>query len=86
MTALMIRLNSGGKPADRMPVFTAWMIIAPISDPRMLKRPPSSELPPTTTARMASSSNHRPALLASAPLMSAATMMPAIEAQSPLSI
>ena len=32
MTALMIRLNSGGKPENRMPVFTAWMIIAPISD------------------------------------------------------
>ena len=84
ITALMIRLNSGGKPDSRMPVLIDWMMRAPSSEAAMLKRPPSSEVPPTTTARMASSSSHRPALLASAPRMSAATMMPAMEAQKPL--
>src|SRR5690606_38840330 len=83
ITALMTRLNSGGKPESRMPVLMAWIVIAPISEARMEKRPPSSEVPPMTTARMASSSSHSPALLASAPLMSAAAMTPASAAQSP---
>ncbi|MNT87544.1 hypothetical protein D3C72_2279700 [compost metagenome] len=66
-----------------MPVFIAWMMIAPMTDMAIEKRPPSSDVPPMTTARMASSSSHRPALLASAPRMSPAMMMPDIPAQSP---
>jgi hypothetical protein len=31
IAALMIRLNSGGKHYDSIPVLTSWMIIAPIS-------------------------------------------------------
>ena len=43
----------------------------------MEKRPPSSELPPDDHGRgFASSSSQRPALLASAPRMSAVTTMP----------
>ena len=44
---------------------------------------PVSRVPPMTTARMASSSSQRPELLASAPLISAATMTPAMAAQKP---
>ena len=81
--ALTMRLYSGGKPEMRMPVFMAWMMTAPSTDIRIEKRPPSRDVPPITTARMASSSSHRPALLASAPRMSAVTMIPAIAAQKP---
>src|SRR5690606_5563644 len=83
MPALMTRLNSGGKPETRMPVLIDWMIRAPMSAARIEKRPPFRELPPITTARMASSSSQSPALLASAPRMSAVTIMPASAAQSP---
>src|SRR5690606_24410549 len=83
--ALTMRLNSGGKPDTRMPVFIAWMISAPTTASGTENLPPSSEVPPMTTARMASSSSHSPELLASAPRISAATIMPAIAAQNPLS-
>ncbi|MNL61899.1 hypothetical protein D3C87_1858730 [compost metagenome] len=86
IAALMIRLNSGGKPESRMPVLIDWMMMAPSTEAAMLKRPPRSEVPPMTTARMASSSSQSPALLASAPLMSAAAIMPAIAAQRPDSL
>ncbi|MCW0450744.1 hypothetical protein NB706_003578 [Xanthomonas sacchari] len=43
-----------------------WMISAPITLPARLKRPPSSSVPPSVTARIASSSISCPALLASA--------------------
>ena len=79
----MTRLNSGGKPASRMPVLIDWMIIAPISEARIEKRPPRSEVPPMATARIASSSSQRPALLASAPRMSPVTIRPATAAQRP---
>src|SRR5690606_36345018 len=62
--ALTMRLNSGGKPETRMPVFIAWMMSAPTTASGTEKRPPRSEVPPMTTARMASSSSQRPALLA----------------------
>ncbi len=77
------RLNWGEKPEIRMPVFIAWMISAPTTDIGIEKRPPSSDVPPITTARIASSSSQRPALLASAPRMSPATIRPAIAAQKP---
>src|SRR5579859_70878 len=61
----------------------AWMISAPQTASKRLNRPPNSDVPPITTARMASSSSQRPALLASAPMMSAAATMPASAAQRP---
>ncbi len=32
IAALMMRLNSGGKPDRRMPVLIAWMMTAPSTD------------------------------------------------------
>ena len=49
------------------------MIKAPITLPARLNFPPASEVPPSVTARIASSSSSRPALLASALLMFALT-------------
>src|SRR5690606_26479308 len=83
MTALMMRLNSGGKPAISMPVLIDWMMSAPSSEAMIEKRPPLSDVPPMTTARMASSSSHSPALLASAPRMSAVAISPARAAPAP---
>ncbi|MOA52039.1 hypothetical protein D3C78_1752660 [compost metagenome] len=60
-----------------------WMMSAPINEAVMEKRPPFSDVPPITTARIASSSSHSPALLASAPRISAVTIMPAMAAQRP---
>ena len=59
-----------------------WMIRAPITLPTRLNLPPASEVPPSVTARMASSSSSRPALLASALLMFELTIMPARPAQA----
>ncbi|CAB5169691.1 hypothetical protein IST4112_06858 [Burkholderia cenocepacia] len=42
------------------------MISAPSTEPARLKRPPSSDVPPSVTARIASSSSSSPALLPSA--------------------
>lgn len=82
-TALITRLNSEGNPASKMPVLIVWMIIAPSSQARMEIRPPPQQKPPLiTTAKIASSSSHRPALLASAPRISAVAMMPASAAQN----
>ena len=58
------------------------MISAPSTVPPMENRPPASEVPPMTTARIASSSIHRPALLPSAPETLAVTMKPAMPAQN----
>ncbi|MNH38447.1 hypothetical protein D3C79_994800 [compost metagenome] len=66
-------------------MFTPWMISMPTRERARLKRPPIREVPPITTARMASISSQSPALLASAPRMSAATIMPATAAIMPLS-
>jgi len=49
---------------------------------RIEKRPPISDAPPITTARIASNSNHKPALLASEPRISAAAIIPASAAQT----
>ena len=46
-----------------MPVFIAWMIIAPSTDIGIENRPPISEVPPMTTARIASSSSQRPGVV-----------------------
>ncbi len=80
---MITRFSSGGMPDSRMTELTDWMIIAPISEATMENRPPSRELPPITSARIASSSSQSPALLASAPLISAATITPAKAAQMP---
>jgi hypothetical protein len=56
---------------------------APISDPVSENRPPASEVPPMTTARIASSSIHRPRLLAFTELVLAAMTRPAMPEQRP---
>ena len=48
-----------------------------------VKRPPESDVPPRTTARMASSSRSRPALFPSALFTLELTISPAIPAQRP---
>ena len=63
----MIRVYSTGTPRLRIVVVMLWMSRAPTIDPSSEKRPPVSAVPPMTTARIASSSRYRPALLASAP-------------------
>jgi hypothetical protein len=44
ISALMMRLNSGGMPDSRITELTDWMISAPISDARIEKRPPSRDV------------------------------------------
>ncbi len=80
---LTTRLNCGEKPEIRMPVFIAWMMSAPRTDMGIEKRPPSNDVPPITTARIASNSSHSPALFASAPRISPAAIKPATAAQKP---
>ena len=58
------------------------MSSAPTSVPAREKRPPASDVPPITTARIASSSIHSPALLASAALVLPAIISPAMPAHS----
>src|ERR1022692_2167044 len=64
-------------------VVNVWMNKPPTSAPARKKRPPVRDVPPTTTARMASSSRNNPAWLASAHLMFEAETNPASPAQSP---
>ena len=59
------------------------MISAPSTVPARLKRPPSSDVPPSVTARIASSSSSSPALLPSALRTFELIRMPAIAAVSP---
>lgn len=80
---LISRLKVGGTPPITSVVASAWMTSAPTTESQSEKRPPASEAPPMTTARIASSSSQSPALFASAPWMSAVTTMPASAAQSP---
>jgi hypothetical protein len=63
-------------------VARVWMNIAPINVPVSEKRPPASDVPPMTTARIASSSMNNPALLASAALVFEAIIRPAMPAQN----
>jgi hypothetical protein len=58
------------------------MVSAPSSVPAIEYRPPASDVPPMTTARIASSSSHRPALLASAAWTFALIIRPATAAHS----
>src|SRR5690606_16103072 len=55
----------------------------PTSVPDRLNLPPESAVPPMTTARIASSSMNRPALLASAAMVSALMSRPASPANRP---
>ena len=59
------------------------MMSAPMRLPTRLNLPPESDVPPSTTARMASSSNSNPALLPSALLTFELTIRPAMPAHSP---
>ena len=60
------------------------MMSAPMMLPARLKRPPVSKVPPSVTARMASSSISSPALLPSALLTFELTSRPATPAARPL--
>ena len=71
-------------PAVYTVVVSVWMINAPRMVPVRLNRPPSSEVPPMTTARIASISIHSPALLASAAEMFDAIINPATPAHNAL--
>ena len=67
-------------PMLGMVVARVWMSSAPTRVPVSENRPPAREVPPMTTARMASSSIHSPALLASAALVLPAIISPATPA------
>ncbi len=71
-----------GIPMVKMVVFSVSRISAPSTVPARLNRPPVSDVPPMTTARIASSSIHRPALLASAPARLELFHRPAMPAQT----
>ncbi len=51
---LMSRLTWGGTPMAYIVVVSVWIIRAPIIDPERKNFPPFSEVPPRTTARIAS--------------------------------
>ena len=63
-------------------VVSVWMTSAPTSVPVSEYRPPASEVPPMTTARIASISIHSPALLASAAFTFDAIISPATHEHS----
>ncbi len=52
-----------------MVLFSVWIVKTPTTVPARLNLPPAREVPPRTTARMASNSMYRPAALASAAMM-----------------
>ena len=60
-----------------------WIISAPTRLAGMENRPPFRDVPPIATARIASISIKRPALLQSAPLMPALSIRPATAAITP---
>ena len=62
----------------------ASMMKAPISVPASENRPPASEVPPMTTARIASSSMNSPIELGSAEVELDVNIRPARPAQNPL--
>ena len=72
----------GGMPTVYTVVTSVWMTRAPTRVPTSEYRPPASEVPPMTTARIASSSMKSPVLLASAAAVFAVRMSPAIAAQN----
>ena len=68
--ALYTSVTSGAMPIVRIIIVIDWMMNAPITVPVSEKRPPARDVPPMTTARMASISSHRPVLLGSAAVAS----------------
>src|SRR6202011_1838286 len=82
-SAFTTRVTSGGTPTEQMVVVSVWVMRARTTLPRGVKRPPESDVPPRTTARMASSSRSRPALFPSALFTLELTIRPAIPAQRP---
>src|SRR6476469_2962593 len=75
---------SGGTPIVSTDAVRVWLTIAPTSVPGSEHRPPANHVPPMTTARIASISIHRPALLASAACTFDAIIRPATPAHSAL--
>ena len=67
-----------------MVVVSVCSRIAPRIEPVSEKRPPVSGVPPTTTAKIASSSLNSPTRMESAPLMLEVAIRPAIPAHKPL--
>src|SRR5262249_16242702 len=82
-TAFTTSVASGGTPIEYVVYVSVWMISAPSTVPARLKRPPSSDVPPSVTARIASSSSSRPALLPSALRTLELARMPAMAAVRP---
>ena len=62
-------MTAGGTPRNVMVDLSVWMVKTPTTVPAMLNVPPASDVPPSTTARIASSSMYSPAAFASAAMM-----------------
>ncbi len=77
---------NAGTPIAYMEVVIACITSAPIMLASREKRPPAMDVPPITTARMASSSRLKPMLLASEVLMFELATSPAIPAQKPQNV
>ncbi len=75
--ALYTSVISGAMPRMRIIVVIVWMMKAPMTVPASEKRPPASDVPPMTTAKMASISRNRPVLLGSAAVASDVIISPA---------
>ena len=63
--------HSGGRKADRSPVFSTATAVSPSSVPATVPRPPKMLVPPKTTAVMADSSNPVPASALACPARAA---------------
>ena len=60
-SALGTGAMAGGTPRLYMVVVRVWISSAPMAVPRITNRPPVNAVPPTTTAKIASSSMFSPA-------------------------
>ena len=74
---------AGGMPRLYIVVVSVWMSSAPMIEPSRVKRPPVSAVPPTTTAKIASSSMNSPTREESAALIFDVAISPASAAQAP---
>ena len=75
--ALNTSVISGAMPTMKIIIVIVWMMNAPITVPPSEKRPPASDVPPITTARMASISRNSPVLFGSAAVASEVSISPA---------
>jgi len=82
--ALNTRVISGAMPTEMTVVVSVWITKAPTRVPPSVNFPPIRDVPPSTTARIASSSIHSPLLFASAAVTFELIMRPAIAAHSAL--